>query len=114
MKSIDKLFTSISLISADGEELTVAMNKTIIPTPYFPGSKFKIDITDLIPKRFDLESIAFQFKNVQNQTLMMSVEDKDIFCNRPLASNKMLFSGDKIEVKMKENVFVYTYSLDLR
>ena len=101
----------IYIVASDSKYIEIALNESLRPAPYFPGGRFLVDISNNVKITKDFEEIIFVTKNIPNHTLKIHVEDKNMLCNRPLASNKMLFSGDKIEIQMKQ--FVTTYIITL-
>ena len=111
MKNLSQII-KIYIVASDSKFIEIALNESLRPAPYFPGGRFLVDISNNVKTTKDFEQITFVTKNIPNHTLKIHVEDKNMLCNRPLASNKMLFSGDKIEIQMKKK-FVTTYIITL-
>ena len=92
----------------------IHFNQFSLPIPYFSENAILIDISNHIPKDFDIEYVMFFTQNIPNSTLNIVIEDKQRSCNRPLESNMMLFSGDTISISMKDQSIGAYYSIQIR
>ena len=108
------LLQKIILMSTDDEREYIYFDQPSLPIPYYSDNAILIDITNHIPKYFELQTIIFFTENIPNSTLNIDIEDKERSCKRPLESNKMLFSGDKISIPMKEQSIGTYYSIQIR
>jgi hypothetical protein len=113
VKKLSELITSISYISANETHIYTEPKDTM-PIPFYPDNKFTIDVSHYIPDDFELENIEFVVKNIPGYYLKINIVDKESVVNRPLSSNKMRFSGDKIELQMKNQEKQALYLIDLR
>ena len=100
-------------MSTKQEEITFYPEEKL-PDAFYPDNKFTIDISKHIPPNFDLSKIVFVVKNIPQHTVKVSIVDKEMAVNRPLGSNRLLFSGDKIELKMMERQRQALFLLDIR
>ena len=108
------LVQRIVLISTNDETEFINFDKSYLPIPYFSDNAILIDISNYIPKDFDIEYVTFLTQNIPNSTLNIVIKDKEKTCSRPLISNKMLFSGDKISITMKEQIVGSSFSIQIR
>ena len=108
------LVKQINFISTDGKQEYISFDQSSLPIPYHSDNVIIIDISNLIPKDFDIRLVMFVTQNIPNSTLNIMINDKERSCNRPLESNKMLFSRDKISIQMKEQSIQASYSIQIR
>ena len=85
-----------------------------LPDAFYPDNKFTIDISKHIPPNFDLSNIVFAVKNTPDHIVKVTIVDKEMAVNRPLGSNRLLFSGDKIELEMTKRQRQALFMLDIR
>ena len=104
----------IALISTNYKTKIIDFDQSVLPIPYYSENVILVDITKHVPTDFDIEYVTFLTRNIPNSTLNILVEDKEMSCIRPLISNKMLFSGDKISFIMKEEPIGASFGIQIR
>ena len=111
---LSDLVSRIILISEDDTEISVTPEDTI-PDVFYPDNKFSLDLSLYLPPAFHLASVVFAVHSRINHALKVSVIGKERAADRPLASNMISFSGDKIELDMMDGVERQAlYILDIR